>query len=114
MFFATAGIAFLDADWKETATAYDEDSDLTFVNNYSESETLVGFVIGGGVEMALSQNITFGAEYLYEHFGDFGSVAFGHNSNPAEVGRIDDFDMHSVRARISYKFGREEQHTPLK
>lgn len=104
LFYGTAGVAFLNADWKETATAFDDQVNTTFVLNHSASETLTGFVVGGGVEFALSDRATLGTEYLYENFGSFGSAPFGHNT-PAQMGHIGDIDVHKLRVRVNFKLG---------
>lgn len=114
LFYGTVGIAFLNVDWTETATAFDDLLNQTFVQNHSASKTLTGFVVGGGVDVAVSERAILGAEYFYENFGSFGSAPFGHN-NPAQLGRIGDLDVHMLRARLSIKLGRtHEVLEPLK
>ena len=56
----------------------------------------------------MSQNVILGADYLYENFGSYGGVPFGH-SDPAQQGRIDDLDVHKVRVRLSIKLGGNNQ-----
>lgn len=108
LFFATAGVAFLNADWKETAIALNATNSQTFTQNYSDSETLTGAVVGAGVEIAIAPNIIVGGDYLYETFNSFGSVPFGH-TNPGQQGRLGDLDIHKVRVRVSFKFGAPAQ-----
>ncbi len=115
LFFATAGIAFLRTDWNEKATVTDcgadgcgNANDQTFVRNHSDSDLLVGAVIGGGVEIAVRENIIIGAEYLYENFGSIGSVPFGHTT-PGQRGSLGDLDEHKVRVRVSIKLGNPPQ-----
>lgn len=104
LFFGTAGVAFMDYDWREAATVTDVDVSQTFGQHHSENGIWVGFVVGGGFEYAVTESVSIGADYLYEHFGDLGRVPFGH-TNPAQQGKLDDLDMHKVRARISIKLG---------
>lgn len=109
LFFATAGIAFLNASWNDVSTVTDcgqvcSATDATFTNVSNDDGTLIGAVIGAGVEVAIAPNVTIGGDYLYENFGEFGSVPFGHIGEPHR-GRIDDFDVHKVRVRVSVKFG---------
>lgn len=102
MFFGTAGVAFLNVDWKETATVDDTQISQILVQNHSKSETLTGFVIGAGAEYAVTENIILGIDYLYESFGDM-SVPFGHN-DPAEFGVLSDIDVHKIRLKLNYMF----------
>jgi len=104
LFFGTAGVAFLDMDWRETATAFDEDANETYVQTHRGGDTLTGLALGGGVEFAVSENAIFGAEYLYENFGGSGGLPFGH-STPPQMGQINDLEMHKVRLRLSFKLG---------
>ena len=113
LFFATAGIAFLNADWKETATVTEcgnscDPGDPTTTRNYSDSSTLTGAVVGAGVEIAIAPNIIVGGDYLYETFDSFGSVPFGHTT-PGQRGSLGDLDVHKVRVRVSVKFGAPAQ-----
>lgn len=109
LFFATAGIAFLDMDWKSTDTA--TSGATTVTNSYSDSELLVGGVVGGGLEIALSPNLIVGADYLYENFGNPDNVPFGHGNGSSTVqsGNLSDLEVHKVRARITLKFGAPAQ-----
>lgn len=111
LFFATAGVAFLSTDWNETATVTDcfangcgNANDQSFTRTHSDSDTLVGAVIGGGVEFAVRPNVIIGADYLYENFGSIGSVPFGHTT-PGQQGSLGDLDVHKVRVRVSIKLG---------
>ena len=104
LLFGTIGIALLDIDWSETATNFNTDNNQTQINIHQSSDTLTGLALGGGVEFAVTQNVILGADYLYENFGSFGSVPFGH-STPPQMGRVGDLDMHKVRARLSFKLG---------
>jgi len=104
LFFTTAGVAFLNVDWNETAIATDDSAGQSFTQNHGDSDTLTGVVLGGGVEVAVTPTVIFGADYLYENFGSIGSVPFGH-TNPGQTGRLGDIDVHKVRARVSIKFG---------
>jgi outer membrane immunogenic protein len=77
-----------------------------------------GWFIGGGAEFALTKNVIIGAEYLHYDFS-----AETQNTTPATtpagvcplfcVRRIDP-DADVVRARLTFKFGLDEEHRPLK
>ena len=63
----------------------------------SNSETLTGWTVGGGLEVKLDRNWSFKTEYLY--------VALGHITLPdAQPIRADFDELHIVRAGINYKF----------
>lgn len=104
LFFGTIGVALLDVDWDETATAFDDDAGETYVQKHSGSDTLVGLALGGGIEFAVRENVFLGADYLYENFGNSGGLPFGH-STPPQIGKADDLDVHKVRVRLSIKLG---------
>lgn len=86
LIYATGGGAMADA----TLDAYvlGEDDDATHW----------GWVIGGGMEHAFSENFTGRLEYLY--------ASFGEESYDLSVGTVDmDIeDMHIIRAGFAYKF----------
>lgn len=50
-----------------------------------------GYLVGGGVDFAATDNIIVGAEYLYHNFNDF-------DSSGADV------DVHTLKAKASFKF----------
>jgi len=66
-------------------------------------------VIGGGVEYAITNNITIKGEYLY---ADLGSTSFTSAGNPAAVlafpgvtvGGKFDYNASIFRAGVNYKF----------
>ena len=75
----------------------------------SPSSTRVGWTIGAGVEYALTNNITIGAEYLY---ADLGSTKILANPNSAAAfffpniyasAKIN-YDASIFRALVNYKF----------
>jgi outer membrane immunogenic protein len=103
LFFATAGVAFLNADWSETGLFTNTDSGISVTANHSDSDTLVGGVVGGGIEIAVTPTIIVGADYLYENFGSSDSLPHGFAAG--QTGKIDDLEIHKVRARVSIKFG---------
>jgi outer membrane immunogenic protein len=93
LFYATGGWAFGDFDFSggpapgPACCGY--------------SETLNGWTIGGGIEWALSKNLTTRFEYRYTDFGRAsGDLA------PGYVGVIMpvELETHAIRAGLSYKF----------
>ncbi len=108
LLYATAGLALTDV--KVTATYSDN---LIIAgpggSGYaSNSETKVGYAVGGGAEWALTDRWTLRGEYLYV---DFGSVsASGVISNPDFPGgsnafkTSEDLSAHIARVGVNYYF----------
>ncbi len=83
--YATGGAAFI---------GFDEDSDT-------------GFVVGGGLEHKLRENVSFGVEGLYYNVSSDGENIFD--------GKFDiDRDFWAVRARATYHFSADRYDAPLK
>lgn len=95
--YGTGGAAWADVNYRTNFTAF------ALNNPISTNVTLSGWVAGGGVEYAVSNNWTVRAEYLYYDFGDETiinpTVAPGFNY-------LTTFDnkIHVVRAGVNYKF----------
>ena len=74
----------------------------------SDSKTLTGATIGGGVEFAVTNNVTFGVEYRYSDFGhetfNLGAVPFPAGAGSAVTSRVD-LRTHEVTGRLNFKFG---------
>jgi len=74
----------------------------------SDSKTHTGWVIGGGVEIALTDNLSAKAEYLYV---DLGKEKYQHQlvNTPEIQGPVyttsADIDFHTFRVGVNYKFG---------
>jgi outer membrane immunogenic protein len=83
LWFATAG-------WTR---AKFEDADFPQINS-----SVHGFFIGGGVEQALTSNLSLKLEYRFSDYKAF--------SDPVAVDEKYDNDVHSVRLGVNYKFGR--------
>jgi outer membrane immunogenic protein len=99
--YAKGGAAFLNADFTYT--------DKIYLGTAKTSETLNGWVVGGGLEYALSNNWSVKAEY--QHF-DFGT-ATARVVYPYDEYNFDNkLTVDAVTAGVNYKFGREG--TPLK
>jgi outer membrane immunogenic protein len=73
---------------------------------WSESKTLYGGVVGGGVEYAFSRNWSAKAEYLYSKFEDTTPplTAIAHPLTDKPVASFS-HDLSLVRIGINYKFG---------
>ena len=111
LFYVTGGGALANIKRRfqssNTANSFtDNDNDLAF-----------GFQGGGGIEQKISKNISFGLEYMYNHYRDDLRVFVGRGTAPATnpfvlvspngttFARSDDnFRWHSVRATVNFRF----------
>jgi len=71
----------------------------------SDSQIHHGWTVGAGLEYLASENLVLGVEY---NFYDFGSEDYGRRLPGFDTDHLveNDLDLHTVTARISYKFGR--------
>jgi outer membrane immunogenic protein len=90
LFYATAGVA-----WTEWEVAV-KINDAGVRTNLSFSDTMIGYVVGGGVEAKFTQNLSGRIEGLYYSFED----AFKTQGGTTDVSR----DITVVRAGLSYHF----------
>ncbi len=90
--YGTAGVAFADV----------KVSDNTGITG-SDRQLNIGFVVGGGLEYAISENLHIRGTYLYTNYGTQENNLPG----PAAPGFFDraDFETHTVRAAIIWNFG---------
>ncbi len=63
----------------------------------SDSSTEIGWTLGGGIEVPITDNFTARAEYLYTDLGSKSGTIAGTPFNS-------EFQSHTVRAGITYKF----------
>ena len=114
--YVTGGLAYGSVDY-----SFRTDSPVVSGNRRSnaaatpaivnEDEDDFGYTIGGGMEVLLTQNLSFGAEYLYTNLGG-GDSTTTLNGGPFNGGvggsttfrTNDDFDFHTVTAKLSYRF----------
>ena len=92
LIYATGGVAF--ADVKHSVSTFPGGVGLV-----SGSSTRIGWTLGGGVEYAVTNNVTIRGEYRYTDFGRK-SVA-NLVTNTADRNKL---TTHTVRAGVSYKF----------
>ncbi|RFC62611.1 porin family protein [Fulvimarina endophytica] len=106
--YATGGLAYGNVDYN-----FSSDSPAITAANPAivrEDEDDVGYAVGGGMEVMFTDNMSFGAEYLYVNLGGGGSTRLAGGPFAGGVGGStdfvvdDDFDFHTVTAKISYKF----------
>jgi len=86
MVYGTGGAAFTGLD-------------MDFVSGDDDEATYFGWVAGGGIEYAITDNVTFGVEYL--HY-DFGEEVFTDDAGvfDDDIGLTNDV----VRGRLNIKF----------
>jgi len=105
MIYATGGVAY--GGGNSQFSAFDHTTGTFWNGNPSSSR--VGWVIGGGVEYAITNNITIKGEYLY---ADLGSSTFNSIGNTAVAeffpgtvvsGKLS-YNASIFRAGVNYKF----------
>ena len=98
LMYFTGGVAWQNADYRATQSGLGTAST-------SFSETTTGYVIGGGLEWAMTNNWVLKGEYLYYNFdGQSSNVPNSLGAPVRSSFKWDDSEVHSLRAGISYKF----------
>jgi len=105
MIYATGGVAY--GGGNSQFSVFDHTTNSFWSGN--PSSTRVGWTIGGGVEYAVTNNITIKGEYLY---ADLGSSSFNSAGNAAalanfggvSVGGKIEYNASIFRAGVNYKF----------
>ncbi len=114
LLYATGGFAYGEVDYgfrtnSPAVTA-------AFPALVREDEDDWGYTVGGGMEVKVTQNISFGAEYLYTNLGGGDSFTrlnggpFDGSGAAVIPGQFTDFrstgdlDFHTVTAKLSYRF----------
>ncbi len=92
LFYATAGWAFGDFDFK---------GGPAFLICCGYSDTVSGWTVGGGAEWMIAKNLSARIEYRYT---DFGSSSGGLAPFFPEVSMPVDLTMHAIRGGASYRF----------
>lgn len=92
--YATGGYAQAEMEFAVNS----EDGILTG----SDSDWTSGWTVGAGVDVAVTQQVTVGLEYLYLHLDD---VNYSTGDSDAPVGVDHDIDgIHSIRLGMNYAF----------
>jgi outer membrane immunogenic protein len=112
--YATGGVAYGESDYRFTSNSPAISAAFPAVVN-SDSDDF-GYTVGGGMEVKVTQNISFGAEYLYTNLGDNDSSTrlnggpFDGSGTAVIPGQFTDFrsngdfDFHTITAKLSYRF----------
>ncbi len=101
LIFATGGLAYGEVE--STVTFLNPAGRLQFSGQ--ESGTRAGFTVGGGLEYAITNNITVKAEYLYFDLGDK-KVSVPGIPGVGTGGYVTEFEAQGsiVRAGVNFKF----------
>jgi outer membrane immunogenic protein len=113
--YVTGGLAYGEVDY-----GFSTDSPAVRGVNpaaiLNDDEDEFGFTVGAGMEVLITENVSFGAEYLYTNLGGgdsfarlsggpfdgSGAAVIAGNSTDFVSGG--DFDFHTVTAKLSYRF----------
>ena len=109
LLYATGGMAWEQIERRVTSTKNPNFLEI------AGPETSRGWVIGAGVDTALTSNVTFGLNYQHYMFGSENLSFFDQTTGKAQDNT--DFAAQAINvieARLSFKFGCSERHTPLK
>src|SRR6266436_5149130 len=98
MVYATGGFAWSLGRFLQTPGAVDDVDKLLHLHT--------GWAAGAGAEVAIAANWTARLEYLYRNFGH-AEVIF-----PSETTAGASYDVHAIRAGLSYKLGAPTAYTP--
>jgi outer membrane immunogenic protein len=105
MIYATGGVAY--GGGNSQFSAFDATTGSFWSGN--PSSTRVGWTIGGGVEYAITNNITIKGEYLYADLGNTNFTSLGNAASAIAFpgvtvsGHID-YNASIFRAGVNYKF----------
>lgn len=104
--YAKGGYAFTSVDFN--ASFFNKDgpggtngSQVRISNDYS----LDGWTVGGGLEYALTDNVTLGVEYSHYEFGSETATLATTNSGILTETVSSDLKMDVINARLNFKFG---------
>jgi outer membrane immunogenic protein len=105
MIYGTGGVAY--GGGNSQFSAFDNTTGSFWTGNPSSSR--VGWTVGGGVEYAVTNNITIRGEYLYadlgsSHFNSLGNTASALAFPGVSVSGKVDYNASIVRGGVNYKF----------
>jgi outer membrane immunogenic protein len=94
--YGTGGWAFAGGEGRISNLEHSGD-------NRRASDDFSGYVIGGGVEAAVTNNVTAKIEYLYTDYGR-ANFNFGDVLGLGDLKARGELDTHSVKVGVNYKF----------
>ena len=98
LIYATGGVAF--GGFNTTLSV----SEPPFFASASRSNTRVGWTVGGGIEYAITNNWSIGAEYRFTDFGTIRNGDFAGLPGDEFLNEHRRLQQNQVQARITYKF----------
>ncbi len=109
LLYVTGGLAVTQLKTFQSQFNSDNSGTLTYSESVSNSETRTGWVVGGGMEYAVSDHWSVKGEYLHADFGNVSSTGTTFPTFlilPRTVSFTHTFDLHVdiARAGINYKF----------
>ena len=102
LFYATGGLAY--GGFKHTVFQFFNAGVASISQTTTDSQTEIGWTVGGGAEIALPQNWSLGAEYLYMDFGSDTVNALTPHTHGASSTTFRDTSQ-VVHVTLNYKFG---------
>ncbi|MDO9415702.1 outer membrane protein [Pararhizobium sp.] len=101
--YATGGLAYGDVDF-----SYSQPGSGAVTTTSGGQDSKFGYTVGAGLEAKLTEQVSFGVEYLYTNLGgnDFRANLVGgaFGAGTTGFGTNDDFDFHTVQVKLSYRF----------
>jgi outer membrane immunogenic protein len=103
--YATGGLAITNPS---ATYVFTDTPGVPAAGTWSNSETKVGWTVGGGLEWAMNRNWTAKVEYLYLNFGSVNATGTVFSPSPpgyaSATSTAVDLTAHIARAGINYKF----------
>lgn len=111
--YITGGVAYSSLNGGINWTTATSGIGITSLMTGATSDTKVGWTVGAGVEYAITNNLTFKTEYLYQEYAGLSvpvlNVFPGFFGGPASAAfgtlQTGNFGVHVVRAGFNWKFG---------
>jgi outer membrane immunogenic protein len=100
LFYLTGGLALGEVETSITNVGGQNDP------TREDSNTHVGWTVGGGAEFKVNESVSIGAEYLYVNLGsqDYEYNASNIGSPPADIRGEGDLTLSLVRASLNFRF----------
>jgi outer membrane immunogenic protein len=102
LIYGTGGLAWANVDYDMRANNFTTGG----TGRIKDNSTRVGYAVGGGVEWAIDDSWSLGAEYLYVNLGDYkikGDADDG-AGNHEIISTKAEPDFHSVKGYVNFRF----------
>jgi outer membrane immunogenic protein len=102
LFYATGGLAWANVDYDIRADNFTTGG----TGRIKDNQTRVGYAVGGGLEWAIDDNWSVGAEYLYVNLGDYtikGNAVDG-DDNTEVLSTKAEPDFQTVKGFVNFRF----------